>query len=557
MKLTNLVIGLLTISSFLSCSLFKSDNMQKPTRLTASRFSEDKKERRKELFSSIHLNYHFRSLFHHDNPVEAFLERFKDHLDLYYHNQAKVMLFDRLLDEGVDPLETDFYLSVWEGRDENDHGQKVLSFYLLALQKKSFSESIEMASLADDVLTYITDWIWSLEDVERVAFIDIISLYDELALEDQSSEKSSTNQIQNTMKLFSADDFNWTEFYENHAEILDKKVYELHDLDELYEAYFSEGVQKRARFYPSASREGNVFGNNFPRGVWALTYDDGPARSITVPILDLLEQYRVPATFFWLANRAGRFPDIINRAHQLEMELANHSYSHARLTSSHITHSDLYREIINSTFLLEEYYGTRVRFFRLPEGAGQNTPRIREMIASRGLIHAAWNVDSLDWQDRNPQSVLRRVQNGMRQRGGGIILFHDIQRPTITTTRLLLDYIRQANLRGANYQFQRLGDIVDALNNDNSQAQTGPILTSGQRGRTTTYLNVRLGPSARNYRACTVLPPNTEFEVLSRHGGFLRVRVRTGNSSLIRDLNSLCGRDLYISGNLQYIEYFR
>jgi peptidoglycan/xylan/chitin deacetylase (PgdA/CDA1 family) len=48
------------------------------------------------------------------------------------------------------------------------------------------------------------------------------------------------------------------------------------------------------------------------------------------------------------------------------------------------------------------------------------------------MIHVSWNVDSLDWQDPNPASVQKRVEQQMAANGRGIILFHDIHTPGLT-----------------------------------------------------------------------------------------------------------------------------
>lgn len=45
----------------------------------------------------------------------------------------------------------------------------------------------------------------------------------------------------------------------------------------------------------------------------ALTFDDGPDPRFTNEILDVLNQYDVPATFFLLGSRAAAYPEIVTR----------------------------------------------------------------------------------------------------------------------------------------------------------------------------------------------------------------------------------------------------
>ena len=45
----------------------------------------------------------------------------------------------------------------------------------------------------------------------------------------------------------------------------------------------------------------------------ALTYDDGPDGRLTGPLLDLLAEAGVSATFFPIAARAAAWPDLVAR----------------------------------------------------------------------------------------------------------------------------------------------------------------------------------------------------------------------------------------------------
>ena len=59
-----------------------------------------------------------------------------------------------------------------------------------------------------------------------------------------------------------------------------------------------------------------------------LTFDDGPTPNITNKVLDILDKYKVKASFFCIGRNVEKFPeiykDIINKGHVI----GNHSYSH-------------------------------------------------------------------------------------------------------------------------------------------------------------------------------------------------------------------------------------
>ncbi|HEX5322883.1 MAG TPA: polysaccharide deacetylase family protein, partial [Capsulimonadaceae bacterium] len=63
----------------------------------------------------------------------------------------------------------------------------------------------------------------------------------------------------------------------------------------------------------------------------ALTIDDGPNRIYGPKILNVLEEYHVPATFFVVGLRVKDDPQLIRQMVADGDEVANHTYDHQRL----------------------------------------------------------------------------------------------------------------------------------------------------------------------------------------------------------------------------------
>lgn len=193
-----------------------------------------------------------------------------------------------------------------------------------------------------------------------------------------------------------------------------------------------------AGFEPSSGPQGNINGSTFPQNTWALTYDDGPSSKHTLKALDNLVRLETKATFFWLAQNVKAIPEVVRKVQAAGMAVENHSHSHANLPK--LGPEGLKKEISGSTAIETEVYGVRPRFFRCPYGAGLNVSRVRELIAKEGMIHVFWNVDSLDWQDKNPESILERVKKQMALQKRGVVLFHDIHPQSVEASRMLLEW---------------------------------------------------------------------------------------------------------------------
>lgn len=200
-------------------------------------------------------------------------------------------------------------------------------------------------------------------------------------------------------------------------------------------ASIKDAMNQRLIHYVSGGFQ-NITGSGFRKGVWALTYDDGPHRSRTQAILSLLKRHGKKATFFMLAEKAKANPSVVQAVLDAGMEVANHSYNHPNMAK--LGTSSLSKQIYTSSDMIESMTGRPLRYFRLPYGSGQSKSTIRSMLADRGLIHVAWNVDSLDWKDKDPSSIYNRVASQMKAQGGGVILFHDIHQQTIKASELLL-----------------------------------------------------------------------------------------------------------------------
>ncbi len=209
---------------------------------------------------------------------------------------------------------------------------------------------------------------------------------------------------------------------------------------------------------PDAGASGNISGENFPKGTWALTFDDGPSR-FTLQILANLQSHGLKASFFWLAQNVNSpgAAKYIQAAKAAGMDLNNHSYSHANLVNQGA--AGLQREIVTSTAIETQAFGFAPKYFRCPYGSGLNTPRVRSMIAGQNMVHVFWNVDSLDWQDHNPASIAKRVRSQMELQGRGIILFHDIHPQSVTASNMIMD-----DLASSRWRSRTIDQIVKELN---------------------------------------------------------------------------------------------
>ena len=91
-----------------------------------------------------------------------------------------------------------------------------------------------------------------------------------------------------------------------------------------------------------------------------LTFDDGPDGKTTPQILDILNQYNIPATFFVLGKNVRAYPNIVKRMIDEGHQIANHSWSHLRPTElsleEFILEVDSAEKILQDTNIVSQFF---------------------------------------------------------------------------------------------------------------------------------------------------------------------------------------------------------
>ena len=130
-------------------------------------------------------------------------------------------------------------------------------------------------------------------------------------------------------------------------------------------------------------------------------------------------------------------------------EIGNHGYKH--LDYATLSYDDNYKQISTSKKIIEEALGEETKFFQAPSGSfGSDTVKAAE---SLNYICFKWDVDTIDWQDKdNPQRIIERIKNKDIV-DGSIVLMH----PTNATTKCLDDIIQI--IRDKNLKPGRLSDV--------------------------------------------------------------------------------------------------
>lgn len=160
--------------------------------------------------------------------------------------------------------------------------------------------------------------------------------------------------------------------------------------------------------------------NPRPEGkkVIALTFDDGPSK-YSGPILDILKEKGVKATFFDVGEECLSFPDAEKRMLEEGHQVASHSNTHPDMPT--LSRDALRAEIIAGFSNMKKASGHVTKVLRAPYGAfgkkqWQETSDLIDM-------NVLWDIDTLDWKRPGAKAIHDAAMTGAHN--GAIVLMHD------------------------------------------------------------------------------------------------------------------------------------
>lgn len=200
--------------------------------------------------------------------------------------------------------------------------------------------------------------------------------------------------------------------------------------------------------YPMSMQDSDreIFGRDLPPKTVVLTFDDGPHKAYTDEVVAILKRYDVPGVFFEVGRNLGEvhadgsvklgpMASISRNLMEQGYAVGNHSLTHAQL--SRTTGDALRQQVLATDTLLKDVDARRAPLFRFPYGA-RNAEGL-QLLSEARLKSIMWNIDSMDWADPVPESIVQRVLGQVQKEQRGIILFHDIHDRAVKALPQILD----------------------------------------------------------------------------------------------------------------------
>jgi peptidoglycan-N-acetylglucosamine deacetylase len=190
-------------------------------------------------------------------------------------------------------------------------------------------------------------------------------------------------------------------------------------------------------------------GNRGTRTI-ALTFDDGPDKTVTPAILDQLAKENVRAAFFCTGKKAEENPDLLRRIDREGHIVGGHSYSHSFFFDLSGTVKML-EEMNKTEDAISRCISKRIRLFRPPYGV--TNPPLAKAAGKKKYHVVGWSLRSKDTVIKDVNDLLKRVTGKVKP--GDIVLFHDTQSQTVDILGKFIKFVKENQI-----DIERLDKLV-------------------------------------------------------------------------------------------------
>ncbi|MER7192304.1 bifunctional polysaccharide deacetylase/glycosyltransferase family 2 protein [Streptomyces flaveolus] len=196
-------------------------------------------------------------------------------------------------------------------------------------------------------------------------------------------------------------------------------------------------------------RGGQATTVSVPDRTIALTFDDGPDPTWTPQVLEILEKYDVPGTFFLVGSMVSRYPDIVEDMVEQGNEVGVHTFTHIDL--SYQSDARVTREIEQTQLALAGAAGITTTLFRAPyssqtDAIDNYSWPVYEKLGEDGYTSVFIDTDSDDWKRPGVSKIVDWATPEDDE--GASVLFHDAGGERSQTIEALPKYIEKMKAKG-------------------------------------------------------------------------------------------------------------
>ena len=183
-----------------------------------------------------------------------------------------------------------------------------------------------------------------------------------------------------------------------------------------------------------------------------LTFDNGPDRTVTPMVLDVLRREEIKATFFVLGHKIEADPECLALARQAHAEghwIGNHTFTHSVPLGTMTDQAATVAEIDRTQALLSDVAGDEKLFRPFGGGGALGKHLLSEAALARleacAFTCVLWNVVPRDWEDPEtwPETAIEMIAD----HEWSLVVLHDLPTGAMALLERFIDMVRSAGGR--------------------------------------------------------------------------------------------------------------
>lgn len=173
----------------------------------------------------------------------------------------------------------------------------------------------------------------------------------------------------------------------------------------------------------------------------ALTFNIGWGDEKAEPILDILKDEKVTATFFLAGSWAEQHPDLVSRITKEGHEIGILGYDYVDYSA--ISEEKIAQDLSKATTAFEKLKIENISLTRAPTGHFNQDTLSTVQRYNYTMIH--WSIDSKDWTNPGSDEIIKNVSTAKK---GDIILLHasDSAKQTAKALPTIIEHIKNKDL---------------------------------------------------------------------------------------------------------------
>lgn len=193
------------------------------------------------------------------------------------------------------------------------------------------------------------------------------------------------------------------------------------------------------------ARDGALYGAHqhaplpLQKGEVVLTFDDGPVAG-TEQVLMALAAQCARATFLMTGEHLEQSPALARRVVAAGHTAGLHSHVHPHL--SQLSAAQQLDDLAKAQAAYQSVFGVQTPAYRFPYL--EEAPATLAALKAQNITVLSIDLGILDWQPEDTTAILAaRLRESLDKSGGGILLMHDANGPTVAALPTLLQVIKE------------------------------------------------------------------------------------------------------------------